>query len=584
MGPSEVSGADAPPESATEPIAPTSTQPAAPTDDYDARSRRRRRRAWIATVLALAATTTAGWEIGRRVQSPQQAASEAAPPSPSWVTATVERRVLSQTVISRGDVRPQVSASAGVPVSVEGDPIVTRISVAVGDEVAEGQRLIEVSGRPIFALGGSVPVYRSLKPGMMGADVQQLQEALTRLGCVNTDSPGVYGESTKGCVGKLYVDAGYDPMPSSATEAVDVAVSEQTVSDAEAAAAAAEAALQAAGSGETGSLLLAAQQDLTAAQRSHNDAVAAAATSRALAQADVTLAQAELDRLRADPTATEGDIAAANAEVSRKVAAVDEATRSGNSAVAATADAVALAKARLNEANNPDITTEYLALGQAYEARDKAVAARDALRTITGPTIPQGEVLFVPTLPARIRTAVASVGPVTATNPDGSGTNASPTQLVVLSAGTLVVAMTLQVSEQGLVRVGQPAELLDEQTNTTYPASITAVADTPVTGADGQSGYRTEITPDQPLPPMLTGANLRVTITAAATATATLVVPLAAISSAADGTTSVSVLADGDQDPQLVPVSTGLSADGFVAVEPTNPDTLLVGDRVVVGR
>lgn len=575
--------ADPPPESATEVTTPTPIT-AASADDHDGRGRRRKRTIWIGAVLALTAATFAGWEIGRRVQSPQQAASEAAPPSPSWVTAAVERRVLSQTLISRGDVRPQISASAGVPVSVEGEPVVTRISVAVGDAVAEGQRLIEVSGRPIFALAGGVPVYRSLKPAMSGADVAQLQEALTRLGCANADEPGVYGESTKGCIAKLYADAGYDPMPSSTTEMVDVAATEQAVSDADAAVATAEAALQAAGTGETGSQLLAAQQVLTAAQRFHNDAVAAAATSIAIAQADVTLAQAQLDRLRADPTATAGDIAEAEAEVSRKVAAVDEATRSGNSAVAGTADAVALAKARLNEANNPDVTTEYIALGQALKARDKAVAARDALRTITGPTVPQGEVVFVPTLPARVRTAVASLGPVSSTSTAGTGTNASTAQLVKLSAGTLVVSMNLQVSKHGLVRVGQPAELLDEQANTTYPASITAVADTPITGADGQTGYPAEITPDQPLPPSLTGANLRVTITAAATATETLVVPLAAISSAADGTTSVSVLIDGDEDPTLVPVATGLSADGFVAVEPIDPDALSVGDRVVVGR
>ncbi len=582
VGSSGLSVADPPPESATEITTPISA--AASTDDHDSRGRRRKRKIWIGAVLALTATTFAGWEIGRRVQSPQQAASEAAPPSPSWVTAAVERRVLSQTVISRGDVRPQVSASAGVPVSVEGEPVVTGISVAAGDEVAEGQRLIEVSGRPIFALAGGVPVYRSLKPGMSGADVAQLQEALTRLGCANTDEPGVYGESTRGCVAKLYADAGYDPVPSSKTEIVDVAATEQAVSDADAAVATAEATLQAAGKGDTGSQLLTAEQDLTAAQRSHNDAVAAAETSIAIAQADVTLAQAELDRLRADPTATAGEIAAAEAEVGRKVAAVDEATRSGNSAVAATADAVALTKARLNEANNPDVTTEYIALGQALEARDKAVAARDALRTITGPTVPQGEVVFVPTLPARVRTAAGSLGPVNATSTAGTGTNTSTAQLVELSAGTLVVSMNLQVSEHGLVRVGLPAQLLDEQTNTTYPASITAVADTPLTGADGQTGYPAEITPDQPLPPSLTGANLRVTITSAATATETLVVPLAAISSAANGTTSVSVLTHEDEDPTLVAVVTGLSADGFVAVEPVDPDTLSVGDRVVVGR
>lgn len=518
------------------------------------------------------------------MQSPQQAASEAAPPFPSWVTATVERRVLSQTVISRGDVRPQVSANAGVPLSVEGEPVVTGISVAAGDQVAEGQRLIEVSGRPIFALTGSVPVYRSLRPGMSGADVAQLQEALMRLGCANTDERGVYGESTKQCVAAFYAEAGYAPVPSSTTELVDVAATEQAVSEADAAVATAEATLQAAGEGDTGSQLLAAQQDLAAAQRAHNDAIAASATSIAIAQADVTLAQADLDRLRADPEATEMDIATAEAEVNRTVAAVDEATRSGNSTVAATADAVALANARLNEANNPDVTTEFIALGQALEARDKAVAAHDALRTITGPTVPQGEVVFVPTLPARVRTAVASLGPVNTANLDGTGTNASTAQLVVLSAGTLVVSMNLQVSEHGLVRVGQPAGLLDEQTNTTYPASITAVADTPITGADGQTAYPAEVTPDKPLPPSLTGANLRVTITAAATASETLVVPLAAISSAADGTISVSVLIDGNEDPTLVPVTTGLSADGFVAVEPVDPDTLSVGDQVVVGR
>lgn len=558
--------------------------PSTSAEAHDGRSQRRKQTIWIGAVVALTAATFAGWEIGRRVQSPQQAASEAAPPFPSWVTATVERRVLSQTVISRGDVRPQVSANAGVPLSVEGEPVVTGISVAAGDQVAEGQRLIEVSGRPIFALTGSVPVYRSLRPGMSGADVAQLQEALMRLGCANTDERGVYGESTKQCVAAFYAEAGYAPVPSSTTELVDVAATEQAVSEADAAVATAEATLQAAGEGDTGSQLLAAQQDLAAAQRAHNDAIAASATSIAIAQADVTLAQADLDRLRADPEATEMDIATAEAEVNRTVAAVDEATRSGNSTVAATADAVALANARLNEANNPDVTTEFIALGQALEARDKAVAAHDALRTITGPTVPQGEVVFVPTLPARVRTAVASLGPVNTANLDGTGTNASTAQLVVLSAGTLVVSMNLQVSEHGLVRVGQPAGLLDEQTNTTYPASITAVADTPITGADGQTAYPAEVTPDKPLPPSLTGANLRVTITAAATASETLVVPLAAISSAADGTISVSVLIDGNEDPTLVPVTTGLSADGFVAVEPVDPDTLSVGDQVVVGR
>jgi hypothetical protein len=37
-------------------------------------------------------------------------------------------------------------------------------------------------------------------------------------------------------------------------------------------------------------------------------------------------------------------------------------------------------------------------------------------------------------------------------------------------------------------------------------------------------------------------------------------------------------------EPVAVAVTTGLSADGFVAVEPVNPDSLAAGDQVVVGR
>jgi hypothetical protein len=50
---------------------------------------------------------------------PDQAASEAAAPVATWVTARVEFRVLSQTVISRGDVHAEVLTS--VPLCSEVD-------------------------------------------------------------------------------------------------------------------------------------------------------------------------------------------------------------------------------------------------------------------------------------------------------------------------------------------------------------------------------------------------------------------------------------------------------------------------------
>ena len=42
--------------------------------------------------------------------------------------------------------------------------------------------LMQVSGRPVLVLEGSVPMYRTLGPGASGDDVKQLKQALSRLG------------------------------------------------------------------------------------------------------------------------------------------------------------------------------------------------------------------------------------------------------------------------------------------------------------------------------------------------------------------------------------------------------------------
>lgn len=549
--------------------------------------RRRRRWGWLIAAVVLIGTAAVGWVVGRNVRSPDQAASQAAAPVASWVTAPVEFRVLSQTVISRGDVHAEVSTPVGVPSSIEGDPVVTGIDVTTGSEVIEGQRVVEVSGRPVFVLTGEVPVYRSLRPGMTGADVTQLQQALTRLECAVIDEPGVYGDSTKSCVAKLYNDAGYVPVPTSPTEATDLAAAGQTVTDAEAAVAVAQATFDQAATGPAKSAVLAAQQTLAAAQRGYNDAVAGSASGITTAQADLTAAQTQLDQTRNDPASTPADIATAQAAVDNATAAVDNAHRTGDSAVAAAGDQVALAQVTLNETTAaPDRSAEYVALGQAMQTRDQAVTALAMLQAVTGATVAQGEIVFTPTMPARVQNAVTALGAPSAGN-DPSG-NAATTALVELAGGPLVVDMTLRPDERELVSVGTPVELLDEQTNTTYPATITDVADNATTTSDGGLGYLVTITPDNALPDTLNGANLRVTITAASTDTPTLVVPLAAVSSAADGTTSVAVVTGTDvtvdTDPTLIAVKTGLSADGFVAIEALNTEALVEGDRVVVGR
>ena len=152
---------------------------------------------WIAAIVALIATAGTAWWVGSNTQSPDQAAARAAEPEASWISAPVEFRVLSSTLVTRGDVRPQVRTDVGVPVSVEGDPVLTQSVVAAGDVVNEGDRVVEVSGRPVFVLQGDTPVYRSLQPGMTGDDVTAVQDSLIRLGHTIADEEiGTFGAST----------------------------------------------------------------------------------------------------------------------------------------------------------------------------------------------------------------------------------------------------------------------------------------------------------------------------------------------------------------------------------------------------
>lgn len=156
--------------------------------------------------------------------------------------------------------------------------------------------------------------------------------------------------------------------------------------------------------------------------------------------------------------------------------------------------------------------------------------------------------------------------------------------LVTLAAGALVVTTSVRSGDEGLLRSGMAVELLDEVTGAVYGAVLGEIADSPSVDGAGQLSRAATVVPDEPLPASLSGVNVRVTVTAAASDGEVLVVPLAAVSSSADGTARVSVLADGAVDPVDVPVEVGISADGFVAVEPLAAGALSEGDLVVVGR
>ncbi|HQZ35681.1 MAG TPA: peptidoglycan-binding protein [Ilumatobacteraceae bacterium] len=540
------------------------------------------RKIWVLGLCALVGVSGASWWLGARAQSPEQAAAKASEPDASWITAAVERRVLASTVVLRGDVKPEVSLAVGVPSSVEGAGVVTRVPPLAGTEVVEGQVVVEVSGRPVFVMQGDVPVYRSLQPGMTGPDVVQLQTALTRLG-FTPDADGVFGEATKQAVSALYAAAGFVPV-ASATTAADVSAAEQTYHETEAAVTAAEATLALATAGGSGSTVVAAQAGLNQANRAYTDAVASRDEAVTNAQVTLTNAQNAYNTAMADPAATQADRDAVNAAVVQAQTGLAAAQRQGDDAIAAATDQVRVAKVTLSEAKKSND------VGAAQAERDTAVQARDSAAISfmmtagsAGATVAQGEVVFLPTMPARVQSAVATLGPI-GESAVGDGSPATGSGLVQLSAGGLVVSTTIRAGDEQLVRAGVNVELLDETTNLVYPATITQISETQTVDSSGQVGRAALITPDAPLPAELAGLNLRVTVTAAASNGEVLVVPVAAVSAGADGATRVSVLNEGATDPVDVPVTVLLTADGFAGIEPATGATLEAGDMVVVDR
>lgn len=557
---------------------------AVPDEAAPARGARRLRwLVWLVAGVVLVGVAGVAWWVGSSAQSPDQAAARASEPVASWVTAPVKFEVLSATVIQRGDVHAEVTVDVGVPASVEGDAVVTRVVVGAGDEIADGDRVVEVSGRPVFAMAGDVPVYRALRPGMSGADVTQLQDALVRLG-FDADTDGVFGEATKSAVAAMYEQAGYDTIPVSPTAAADIAAGEQSVLAAESTVRGAQEAVTAAGT--SSSAVAQAQATKDQAARAVDDAKAARVEQVRLGEAEYNSAVRNRDRLAGDPATPPAELEAAELQVQQVGAQLEQTRRTTADAVDTANEALWVAAVTYDELVAGDPAGGAQAdLDAAVAARDQAQATLDELRASNGPTVPQGEIVFVPSMPARVLAAATTTGPVNSPTADpGAGGPAGSGALVDLAAGQLVVSTTIRPGDIGLARVGLPVELLDETTSTVYPATISDLATEPTTGTDGQAGYPATITTDNPLPDSLTGANLRVTLTAASTDTEVLVVPLAAVSTSADGTSRVTVVS-GPNDAEGVDVAVvaGISADGFVAVEPVDEDALVEGDLVVIG-
>jgi hypothetical protein len=178
------------------------------------------------------------------VKSPQQIAADTAAPPATATTAKVVSQILTSSVQMRGVVypgtqydvypsAPETGASGtgtGSPAGGSGTGggssaavYISRLDVAAGQTISNGEKLAEIDGEPLFALAGRVPAWRDITPGESGPDVAELQKALASLGYyTGGDTPGFFGTPTQDAVSLYYEHLGYTAPATGGVPVTDV--------------------------------------------------------------------------------------------------------------------------------------------------------------------------------------------------------------------------------------------------------------------------------------------------------------------------------------------------------------------------
>ena len=154
----------------------TTERPAVSRGDDGGRGRRRVALAVIAVVAAVlvAAVLVAAGAAGLFKGSAPGAGGGGADKTS---TALVTRR----TLVSQTEVNGTLEDAGSYSVVNQASGTLTRLP-RVGKVVREGQALYQVDGLPVVLLYGEAPAWRTLKAGMTGRDVRELNAALVRLG------------------------------------------------------------------------------------------------------------------------------------------------------------------------------------------------------------------------------------------------------------------------------------------------------------------------------------------------------------------------------------------------------------------
>jgi HlyD family secretion protein len=142
---------------------------------------------------------------------------------------------------------------------------------------------------------------------------------------------------------------------------------------------------------------------------------------------------------------------------------------------------------------------------------------------------------------------------------------------------------TVTVPAGTVVDVGSDAAAAASAASASSASSASSSSSS--SGGSGGSGATAfiplAVRPSAPLAAALNGENVLVTVVTGQSEGSVLAVPVAAIVTTASGTSYVTVAgAHGRQTS--VPVTPGLSENGYVQVTPAKPGALAAGDRVVV--
>lgn len=548
-----------------------------------------RKRLFLAVVAVAVLFGAGGYVLGQQLESPEDARAAVAAPEPSLIAVPVESVALSNDVVVRGDAQFEGAIDLELDATLgDGASRVVTGRVPVIDSIVdEGDVVIEVSGRPVFVLEGSLPGFREFRPGLEGDDVLQLEEALARLGFLTVTPDRLYGTATEDAITAMYEAVGYEPRAESDGEESQLKAARDQVESANE---------QLANANDTLDDML---RPPSAVERL-NDQQSREARLEGIADAEKNVVEAreQLDEeLAATPSvqlllAIEGlqgaeqtgdadAISSANRNVTSAQQADEQRIQAARDAIERAEEGVADAVEALadfdalqaaQDADGTDTSNAEEAIVSAQERLDDLEADLAELEDEVGVRLPTAEIVFLPDLPRSVTSVDVERGDFV-------------TGSVMRISGT-EVRITTGVSEANrpLLEVGQRVIIDSAQLGIEVDGEISELADRTGTNGVADTRYYMEVIPvgEYAVSDMV-GVNFRLQIPLEKSDGEVLAVPSAALFLGADQVSRVRVLED-DDSTRIVDVEIGLSDKNrsLVEVTPLNGD-LLVTDLVVVG-